>query len=431
MLSRHSPLLKGIVLKDAFHGSARIPHGPYAAHRDLADVTTRPYHGSGPSLRRRGTAHTAPVWIRRASGHCFDRLPRIALDVNVQWGAIPCWSGRARRWAHETVPAAYRLRYNTHVRPVMPNNPVSLKSVVAVAEARASFADHRTGRNCRPTNERIAQLTGLSVRTVQRASTALRLLGVATEVMRGRQRTRAERYASWRVGDRGRGWASVWALHDSRFHRLSPHPEGSLLENQPSVKNSLTTSTRPKAGRSAAPRRTAPSPQALTLANRWICDRHSPPWARRYRTGAPWARLLTTVAEHGWTPRDLNQAITDWIGTGHWIPDAPHKPIGLLGAILAAHGNPAERPSALEEAREAAEFTLTRKRIAAQFAERDAALRARQAARAALSGSGRRAALDIARQAAQRALQRRAEADRLAHEERRTRVDEIRGIPAN
>ncbi len=87
-----------------------------------------------------------------------------------------------------------------------------------MAEARAAFADHRTGRNCRPTNARLAAITGLSVRTVQRASTALRLLGVATEVMRGRQRTRAERFASWRVGDRGRGWASVWALHDSRIH---------------------------------------------------------------------------------------------------------------------------------------------------------------------------------------------------------------------
>ncbi|MEW5811490.1 MAG: hypothetical protein AB1925_18775 [Actinomycetota bacterium] len=137
---------------------------------------------------------------------------------------------------------------------------------------------------------------------------------------------------------------------------------------------------------------------------------------------------MATVAEHGWTPRDLNQAITDWIGTGHWIPDTPHKPIGLLGAILAAHGNPAERPSALEEAREAAEFTLTRKRIAAQFAERDAALRAREAARAALTGSGRQAALEIARRAAQRAQQRRAEANRRAHEDLRTRVEEIRGI---
>ncbi|GAB4974640.1 hypothetical protein MAHJHV55_54830 [Mycobacterium avium subsp. hominissuis] len=48
-------------------------------------------------------------------------------------------------------------------------------------------------------------------------------------MLRGRQRTRAERLASWRVGDRHRGWASVWALHDhpqltGLVYRLSPHP---------------------------------------------------------------------------------------------------------------------------------------------------------------------------------------------------------------
>jgi len=75
----------------------------------------------------------------------------------------------------------------------------------SAAAARARYADHGTGRHSRPTNERLAADTGLSVRTVQRADTALRLLGVATEVLRGRQRTRAERFASWRVGDRGRG----------------------------------------------------------------------------------------------------------------------------------------------------------------------------------------------------------------------------------
>ena len=75
------------------------------------------------------------------------------------------------------------------------------------------------------------------MRTVQRADTALRLLGVATEVLRGRQRTRAERFASWRVGDRGRGWASVWALHDdpltnglSQFISCHPIPKGLPLE---------------------------------------------------------------------------------------------------------------------------------------------------------------------------------------------------------
>jgi len=352
-------------------------------------------------LRRRGTAHTAPIWIRRASGHCLDRLPRIVLDVDINWGAIPCWSGRAQRWVHGTVPVAYHQRYQSHVRPVMPGNPVSLKAVTAVAAARAAFADHRTGRNCRPTNERLAAATGLSVRTVQRASTALRLLGVATEVMRGRQRTRAERFASWRVGDRSRGWASVWALHDSRITTLSPHPEGSYLTHKTHVKSVLTTRTRPQAGRSRAPRGPAYDNSALILANRWVRDPHSPPWATRYRTGTPWARILGDAARHGWTPRDVNQLITDWAGTGHWIPDSPHKPIGLLAPMLAAHGNLAERPAALDEARERAEVAAARERVQTQLAERERNQRARAAGRAALGGAGhtavRQALEDIAR----------------------------------
>ena len=169
-------------MKDAFHGSAYPAHGLVTTSRGPTHTIIHPYRGSSRSSRRRGTARTAPVWIQRASAHCFDRLPRIVLEVDVAWAAIPCWSGQARRWAQSTVPTAYALRYDTHVRPAMPHNPVSLKSLVAVAEARASFADHRTGRNCRPTNARLAEITGLTVRTVQRASTALRLLGVATEV---------------------------------------------------------------------------------------------------------------------------------------------------------------------------------------------------------------------------------------------------------
>jgi hypothetical protein len=395
-------------MKDAFHGSARPSAGLVTAHRVHGGVITRPYKGSSPHAPRRGTAHTAPVWIRRASGHCFDRLPRIVLEVDAAWGAVPCWSGRARRWARDTVPAAYRERYESHVRPAMPNNPVSLKALVAVAEARASFADHRTGRNCRPTNARLAERTGLSVRTVQRASTALRLMGVATEVMRGRQRTRAERFASWRVGDKGRGWASVWALHDSRIQQLSSHPGGSLLPPKPSCKSLLTTPHRRQAaGSSAAPRRTSLDNRALALANRWVVDEQSPPWARRYRTGTPWAHVLTGPAQHGWTPRDVNALITDWIGTGHWIPEQPHKPIGMLGAILAAHGNLQDRPAAADEARERAELAAARERLAQQLAERDANRAAREAGRAALSGPGREAARQALSDIAERARRRR------------------------
>jgi hypothetical protein len=395
-------------MKDAFHGNARAARGLVTSTRGSTDTLVHPYRGSSRLCPRRGTARTAPVWIQRAGGHCFDRVPRIILEVETAWAAIPCWTGRAQRWARETVPAAYAQRYDTHVRPLMPHNPVSLKSLVAVAQARASFADHRTGRNCRPTNERLAQMTGLSVRTVQRASTALRLLGVATEVMRGRQRTRVERYASWRVGDRGRGWASVWALHDCRIMLLSSHPEGSLFVPKKSPKTFLTTQPRRiRAGSSAATRRTSPETHALALANKWVVDKQTPPWARRYRTGTPWARVLRKPAQHGWTPRDINTLISDWVATGHWLPESPHKPIGLLGAMLAAHGDLNSRPSAYDVAREQEELALARARVAEQISARETSQQARDAGRAALSGPGHQAARRALEEAQERARHRR------------------------
>jgi hypothetical protein len=142
------------------------------------------------------------------------------------------------------------------------------------------------------------------------------------------------------------------------------------------------------------------------LANKWVLDEQSPAWARRYRTGTPWARVLTGVANHGWTPRDINQLLTDWIRTGHWIPESPHKPIGLLGAILAAHGNLAERPAALDEAREREELAAARERVTQQLAERETSRAAREAGRAALEGPGRDAARKALEEIAQRARRR-------------------------
>jgi hypothetical protein len=381
-------------LSDKFYGSARPLPGPAHAHRDITVTTpARPYRGCTPTSRRAGTARTAPVWILRATGHRHTTRA-IRLDLGeLPWAGIPCWSGGAARWARVAVPAAYALRYATDVRPAMPGNPISLKTLVRVAEARAAHADYRTGRDCRPTNATLAAHAGVSERTVQRASTALRLLGVATEVLRGRQRKRTERFASWRVGDRGRGWASVWVLHDSRFPGLSPHPEGSAVRQTPSPNQKLTTPPRRHtAGSTAATRRRSPETRALALANTWIHDQQSPPWARRYPTGTPWAHILTGAAQHGWSARDINQLIRDWIGTGHWMPEAPHKPIGLLGAILAWHDNLEERPAALDEAREAAERADHRASVEAQMADREHFRRARQAGKAALDGPGHAAA---------------------------------------
>jgi hypothetical protein len=190
----------------------------------------------------------------------------------------------------------------------------------------------------------------------------------------------------------------VWALHDSRFvTSLSPHPEGSFSWSLNSRRELLTTRNRPKnAGRGGAKRRKSTDTNALTLANRWILDQQTPSWARRYRTGTPWAAILQGPAAHGWTPRDINQMITDWIGTGHWMPEQPHKPIGLLAAILAWHGNLDDRPAALEEAREAQELDAARERIRRQIAQRAESARARAQAQQALSGAGRAAAIAVA-----------------------------------
>ena len=112
-------------------------------------------------------------------------------------------------------------------------------------------------------------------------------------------------------------------------------------------------------------------------------------------------------ARHGWTPRDVNTLIRDWVGTGHWLPDDPHKPIGLLGAMLAAHGDLTNRPSAYEVAREREELDRARARIAAQLAARDANRMAREAGRAALSGPGRAAARKALQDIRERARRRR------------------------
>jgi len=149
----------------------------------------------------------------------------------------------------------------------------------------------------------------------------------------------------------------------------------------------------------------------VTLANKWVASQQSPPWARRYRTGTPWARVLAGPAEHGWTPRDLNTLIDDWVGTGHWLPDNPHKPIGLLGALLAAHGDLTNRPSAHEVAREQEELARARARITAQLAARAANRAAREAGRAALSGAGREAARKALRDIQERTRGRRHEKD--------------------
>nr|WP_244604094.1 helix-turn-helix domain-containing protein [Mycobacterium attenuatum] len=346
-------------------------------------------------------------------------LPPASLFVNLEleddaYAGVPCWSGGPARWAHVTVAAAYDHRYND-IRSQMTSGGIAKQTLIVIAAAFARYADSDTGRNARPTNDQLARATGLTERTVQRARECLRLLGVATEVLRGRQRTYIERMASWRMGDRHRGWASVWALHDDAqlnrvIHSVSPHLERSPATTHTSPQERLiTTRGRPKGARhGVATRRPAPDKGGRRLAAAWRTDPHAPPWARRF-TPTSWAAMLAAPAAAGWTPRDLNQLITDWLGVGRRIPDSPARPIGLLGAILAWHGtdNLADRPAALDEAREAQARRVEQAGRAASAAAHDAHLAARAAAQLAQRGPGRAEAFAALSAARHRSAQRR------------------------
>ena len=85
---------------------------------------------------------------------------------------------------------------------------------------------------------------------------------------------------------------------------------------------------------------------------------------------------------------------------------------GCCAPSLPGTGDLAERPAALEEAREAAERAAHQDRIAAQLAGRAEAQRARAVGRAALGGAGHAAARAIAAEVARRAAHNRGGAGR-------------------
>lgn len=284
---------------DSSHGSAYVaavpdPPRKRCANRDIFNgrppgrpfaTPPRTYRGCRADRRRRGVIHTTPLAdvlaVRRGRRLHGGDPPPAHLFVNLEleddaYAGVPCWSGGGAHWAHVTVAHAYDHRYPA-IRPQMTSGGIAKQTLIIVAAAFARTADVATGRNARPTNEQLAQATGFTERTIQRARECLRLLGVATEVLRGRQRTYIERMASWRMGDRHRGWASVWALHDDAslnrvIHTMSPHLERSPAATHPSPKERLiTTHGRHKGARhSGATRRRAIDPGGWRGASRGV-----------------------------------------------------------------------------------------------------------------------------------------------------------------
>ncbi|WP_078327620.1 repa [Mycobacteroides salmoniphilum] len=425
------------------HGSSksRPRRGTAYVHKEkaLKSRTTRPGSGVAAVIGRshvQGGADGGQLDLDlsalSAAGIRFPTwIARLALGCGGDaYAGVPLWSG-AQHWARVSVPAAYALRYKElcAAGALGKWDRITLARLIAVADARALFAEGRTGRHCRPTNETLAAVSGEHPRIVQRATRVLKALGCATEVLRGRQRTRAERLASWRMGDRARGWASVWSLHppvpvvdNSRDENglwvpvspiLSPHPRrGSVSVGKVLFQGNLPTGNDPqdRAGQTP-PTKGGPSGHSTKksragrgrfgpvdeggrlLAARWLAEGSTPVWAHQF-TPRGWARLLAAPAAHGWEPEDVNVMIREWASVGgNYLPAQPYRPHGLLGAIFKAHGDLANRPAADAQAQAAAHLAAEQAHTAAYIVELHAPIPAsaahRSVARAAFTEAQR------------------------------------------
>jgi len=388
-----------------------------------------------PPVRHR-TAPTRPPNRRDATTPVAFRPP-LRREVS-PYASIPCWWS-AERWITH-VARVYQRSYLL-LRPRLvasSGGGISLPTVLAYAAAQAAAADHHTGRGSRPSITSIATTAARGRRTIQRARLFLRMAGLATEIQPGRTRTYTERITSWKRGDRARGWTAVYALHpsptypdpvdNSRIIRAGHTPDGTpprsgSLSPSASAEKRVSTETnptRPPPGdENGAPRRTPsttrrPDPgtghtrapgTALMLA--WRTDPACPGWAKAYAAHR-WAGALTAPAEAGWTARDFTQMLIDLTNTGHHILTRPRRPISYLLALLNKidlH----EPPTLTRDLHDAAHQAERAEQAAQRAIERAESDQARQVATAALTGTGRALALQIADTAAAGAARRRAE----------------------
>ena len=232
----------------------------------------------------------------------------------------------------------------------------------------AGYADHSTGRQCRPTNERLAAAAQLSIRQTQRARGLLKELGLVAEVVAGRSiMTRAERLAAWRRGSSHRQIAAEFALLSLRrpqrprqpVQRVIPPPDpvGEGV-NSPNLRF-FTGKDRKEEPRSARrpPRRARSEPitPAGIRTRRLIAGvQQRVGWL----AGVSPRRLtsLHRFAREGWTPRDVLRACDEVLKARGWtVPDKIDHPPAYLAALL-RDVDPADRPGALEEAMRAEEL---------------------------------------------------------------------------
>jgi hypothetical protein len=310
---------------------------------------------------------------------------RVSAGITAEPGATslaPAWWG-ATDWIEVEVRGAVREH-----RDVCKDHHVDPDTVVAVARGMAHYADHKTGRDCRPTNARLVELLRVSLSTVQRARRVLKQLGLLVELIRGRSiMTRAERLSAWRRGSSHRAIAATFALTSRGRSRPARGPEmgPSQLDVDAQVVSARPTAverdtppgahkvsvyvqlgrthlraTTEQRGRRSAPAHTETSDGRkagrLDPAARRLAEgaRFRLAWLR----GTSARRLAPTLhrfARAGWTAQDVERAVVEALTARGWrLPRELAQPAAYLATLL-REVDPADRPGALDEQRAAAE----------------------------------------------------------------------------
>jgi hypothetical protein len=288
--------------------------------------------------------------------------PRVSAGIRPAPGAtagLPAWWS-ATDWVEAEVRGAVDER-----RDLCRAQHVDPDTVVAVARAMAHFADHRTGRDCRPTNDRLSAAGQISISTVQRARRVLKTLGLVVEVVAGRSMmTRAERLTAWRRGSSHRRIAAEFTLCSRRRRPRRPQGRRAHVDRDTppgASKNKLSSHDRTtRLQATTDPRRGAPRPAATSkgpprrrphaaAATRRLADQvqRRLPWL----AGVSLRRLtppLHRFAQAGWSSRDIDRAVADALATRGWrLPRTLSQPAAYLAHLLRAV-DPADRPGALD-----------------------------------------------------------------------------------
>ena len=282
-------------------------------------------------------------------------------------GRLTVWWGRTD-WLEVEVRGALREH-----RGLCREHHVDPDTVYAVARAMAGYADARTGRDCRPTNERMVAAARCSLSTVQRARRVLLALGLVVKVTEGRSvLTLSERLKAWQRGSAHRAIAAEFALCSRGRHRPR------LVDNRPAgrpavdrdtppvgqVVRTQATEIRGSLRSTDATRRAAPRP-AHTGKSRAKPVRLADLRARRLAqavkrrlapfSDVPAARMtpaLHKLAVAGWTDDDVELGIRNVLAArGHRLLTELSHPAAYL-ASLVRDLDPEDRPTVAEAAME-------------------------------------------------------------------------------